>query len=544
MKKLLLLLLFISFNGFAENVFRLEINGMIVLLGSNQNNELSLKNESGDIVSPSDYNAEQLQVINAAKASLLKADVMNTSVNEVNQELAKRITHQLGTRISANIKFEFSYEHSLETNLFLKEQNLKFNTFKKRLSEDIFRPNFYSEAINQDVEFDIRNGDLNSLKIYREAFKINRSQLSKNESFYRAELAKNAIEMRQGSKNELSKDSLDGLEFLASASITKNVDLFAKAINLLSISNDFQKGLAVSFANNINPVSFLYPLESNCDSRACFVGEVVGDSLSVLAGVAEFFGGLSLSAGGGTLSVASAVGTIPSGGLSGAGVPIGISGVVAGVAMASHGSTVAGNGISRLYEKITNTQNLEKTKKSQQFLEKFGNKGKERAKSVADVIGKKKYSEIIKAGKKNRPDPKTYLSEEYISKHLKQFDDGATRFMSKKNLDKYGPSQIDGTSFIMPKAEADDLLKKANGNKRVLEDALGLRPGQLDVEDLVRVDIANPREFNLRIPSGNEAGAIDLWLPGGKLPQGGNEAVIDLDIMDEGLGWIASELNL
>ncbi|MDD0854140.1 hypothetical protein HBN50_13590 [Halobacteriovorax sp. GB3] len=544
MKKLLLLLFFISFNGFAENVFRLEINGMIVLLGSNQNNELSLKNESGDTVSPSDYNAEQLQVINAAKESLLKAEVMNTSVNEVNQELAKRITRQLGNRVSANIKFEFSYEHSLETNLFLKEQNLKFNTFKKRLSEDIFRPKFYSEAINQDVEFDIRNGDLNSLKIYREAFKINRSQLSKNESFYRAELAKNAIEMRQGSKNELSKDSLDGLEFLASASITKNVDLFAKAINLLSISNDFQKGLAVSFANNINPVSFLYPLESNCDSRACFVGEVVGDSLSVLAGVAEFFAGLSLSAGGGTLTVASAVGTIPSGGLSGAGVPVGISGVVAGVAMASHGSTVAGNGISRLYEKITDTQNLEKTKKSQQFLEKFGNKGKERAKSVADVIGKKKYSEIIKAGNKNRPDPKTYLSEEYISKHLKQFDDGATRFMSKKNLDRYGPSQIDGTSFIMPKTEADDLLKKANGNKRVLEDALGLRPGQLDVEELVRVDIANPREFNLRIPSGNEAGAIDLWLPGGKLPQGGNEAVIDLDIMDEGLGWIASELNL
>ena len=44
-----------------------------------------------------------------------------------------------------------------------------------------------------------------------------------------------------------------------------------------------------------------------------------------------------------------------------------------------------------------------------------------------------------------------------------------------------------------------------------------------------RIDIPNPRELNLRMPSGNEAGANEFWIPGGKLPTGNLEAVIDAD---------------
>lgn len=43
----------------------------------------------------------------------------------------------------------------------------------------------------------------------------------------------------------------------------------------------------------------------------------------------------------------------------------------------------------------------------------------------------------------------------------------------------------------------------------------------------MRIDIAVPEELDLRIPSGNEAGANQLWLPGGKLPDGNFEAIID-----------------
>ncbi|WP_145982344.1 hypothetical protein [Rhodococcus sp. MTM3W5.2] len=129
--------------------------------------------------------------------------------------------------------------------------------------------------------------------------------------------------------------------------------------------------------------------------------------------------------------------------------------------------------------------------------------------------------------KGERPDPSEYLSSDYIEHHLAQFDEGATRFVTENNLEKYGIAQRDGTAFVMPRAEADDLIGASGGDPRALEDALGLPEGFLDSNQLVRVDIADPGELNVRVPSGNEAGANDLWIPGGKLPNGNLEAVID-----------------
>ena len=60
-----------------------------------------------------------------------------------------------------------------------------------------------------------------------------------------------------------------------------------------------------------------------------------------------------------------------------------------------------------------------------------------------------------------------------------------------------------------------------------MESALGLVEGFLDSNKIVRIDIDHPEQFNLRIPSGNEAGANEQWIPGGKLPDGASEAVID-----------------
>ncbi|QNB08849.1 LysM peptidoglycan-binding domain-containing protein [Herbaspirillum frisingense] len=127
-----------------------------------------------------------------------------------------------------------------------------------------------------------------------------------------------------------------------------------------------------------------------------------------------------------------------------------------------------------------------------------------------------------------RPDPSTYMPANAIDAQLAQFDNGASRFMSQRNLDKYGPAQADGTSFVMTNQQADQLLRSTGGNARAMEQALGLPDGFLNDNALVRVNIPNPRELNLRVPNGNEAGANDLWIPGGKLPTGNLEAVIDL----------------
>jgi len=175
-------------------------------------------------------------------------------------------------------------------------------------------------------------------------------------------------------------------------------------------------------------------------------------------------------------------------------------------------------------------------------VDKLGKGGKvaDTASDVADAargagrvddlapLGRTQVDEITAIPKGSRPAPGEYLSAEYISNHLALFDEGATRFQLKSGLDKYGPGQVDGTSFVMPKSQADELLAATRGDPRALERALGLPEGQLDGNTLMRVDFENPRELELRVPSGNEAGANDLWIPGGRLPDGTAEAVIDV----------------
>src|SRR6185437_9906979 len=110
-----------------------------------------------------------------------------------------------------------------------------------------------------------------------------------------------------------------------------------------------------------------------------------------------------------------------------------------------------------------------------------------------------KRDEILATPKGGRPDPSEYLSREYIEQHLDQFHEGVTRFMPESNLDKYGIAQRDGTSFVMPKGEADALIEATHGDPRAMERALGLVEGFLESNKIVRIDIGHPDEYNLRI---------------------------------------------
>lgn len=79
----------------------------------------------------------------------------------------------------------------------------------------------------------------------------------------------------------------------------------------------------------------------------------------------------------------------------------------------------------------------------------------------------------------------------------------------------------------MTKAEMDSVLLISHGDLSLIERKLGIPPGAWDGRILVRIDIPAPRKLRLRMPSGNEAGANALWIPGGFLPTGFKEAVID-----------------
>lgn len=146
-------------------------------------------------------------------------------------------------------------------------------------------------------------------------------------------------------------------------------------------------------------------------------------------------------------------------------------------------------------------------------------------------LSQKKFSEILALPRAQRPLPETYLPKSYINKHLKKFDEGGSYLVRTKTLDDYGRDALgrpDGV-FMMPKKEMDAVLARTGGDIAKIEKELGIpagswnRPG----ETLSRIDVPKPRDLDLRMPSGREAGANDDWMPGGKLPGGGSEAVVN-----------------
>lgn len=136
---------------------------------------------------------------------------------------------------------------------------------------------------------------------------------------------------------------------------------------------------------------------------------------------------------------------------------------------------------------------------------------------------------ILQTAKGQRPAVHDYLDTLYIRRHLAHFQDGASYLVPKDVLDKYGRDRLgrpDG-QFVMAKAELDVLLAKVAGDLAVLEKELGIPTDAWKGRELVRIDIPLPRYLGLRMPCGNEGGANELWLPGGFLPTGYREAVID-----------------
>lgn len=138
--------------------------------------------------------------------------------------------------------------------------------------------------------------------------------------------------------------------------------------------------------------------------------------------------------------------------------------------------------------------------------------------------------------KGDAPDPGDYLDADYIDQHLARFDDGASRIYFSDALHTYGPGQRDHTTFVFPTSELQKILDETGGDAHQIADRLGIEPQYFHVDnDLTKpikdVEIRNfsPDELSgLRMPSGNEAGANDGWIPGGYLPTGVPEAVIDV----------------
>lgn len=138
-------------------------------------------------------------------------------------------------------------------------------------------------------------------------------------------------------------------------------------------------------------------------------------------------------------------------------------------------------------------------------------------------------TKILATTKGLRPKPAEYLPQAYIFNYEDAFQGGASYLVPKSVLDKYGRSKLgrpDG-QFITTQFDMDWILADANGRLKDIEAQLGIPAGTWAGQEIVRIDIKDPCAFNLRMPSGNEMGANNLWLPGGRLPTNYFEAVID-----------------
>lgn len=129
--------------------------------------------------------------------------------------------------------------------------------------------------------------------------------------------------------------------------------------------------------------------------------------------------------------------------------------------------------------------------------------------------------DILATPKGERPAPETYLSQKYIQNHLKKFKNGLSIITSLKSFEKYmlhadEIGREDNTCFVMPKSFCDKIEKEVGGDISVWEKILSFDPGYFASQGgIVRIDILEFKDLNLRIPDGNEAGANEYWIPGG-----------------------------
>ena len=152
---------------------------------------------------------------------------------------------------------------------------------------------------------------------------------------------------------------------------------------------------------------------------------------------------------------------------------------------------------------------------------------------------------ILAIPKESRPNPSTYLKEEYITTHLAKFESEsfASRIVLKDAYTKYGIGKPDigKTEFVSLKSDIDKLIKDANGDLDALSQTLGVPKDQL-AGGLVRVDFKISSTNKVYMPTGKEFGANAQWLPGGKLPTGQLETVVKTDGMIKNVDYTVSDI--
>ena len=104
-------------------------------------------------------------------------------------------------------------------------------------------------------------------------------------------------------------------------------------------------------------------------------------------------------------------------------------------------------------------------------------------------------------------------------------DENKARFIDRPNCEYIG--RPDG-QFMIPSNQMDELVQNHPNNPREWERQLGLSENSLGNENIHRVDVYRPQDYDPRLPTSDLSGANDKFLEGqGKTPGGQDECVIN-----------------
>ncbi|MEN8194464.1 MAG: hypothetical protein ABFS12_16710 [Bacteroidota bacterium] len=133
---------------------------------------------------------------------------------------------------------------------------------------------------------------------------------------------------------------------------------------------------------------------------------------------------------------------------------------------------------------------------------------------------------MCKLDAKGKPLPEKYLNADYIQNHLKKFDEGAAFIFTLEDIANPLYKIFNPKKFVLLKSDMEKIITKykATKNTDFLEDALGYKRGSLKNKEIFVYEIESPV---VKIPSGNEGGVNELWIPGGKTSGSYNEAVLN-----------------
>ncbi|GEM_PF-2470626 len=147
-----------------------------------------------------------------------------------------------------------------------------------------------------------------------------------------------------------------------------------------------------------------------------------------------------------------------------------------------------------------------------------------------NFINGKTADDILDIPKPNRPKPSTYLRSNSLNTHKQLFDSEGGAFLVVKSWIEGGSfNEFPIRKYVMLNSDMSDAITKYRTSRNIsdLEDALGYRSGDLSgLDDEIFVFYVKNDKYKFEMPNGNEIGANNLWIPGGKTSGGYREAVI------------------